>query len=73
MKDENDMPNPGSEAALDRGCICAVLDNGHGAGYMGQPGIFVVTAGCPLHALPDRAFVVIPAIRNPHTNTEETK
>lgn len=43
-------PNPGSDAALARGCLCAVMDNGHGHGYMGQPGVFVVTVGCPLHS-----------------------
>lgn len=45
------VPNPGSEAALDMGCKCAVLDNGHGAGYMGQPGIFVISGDCPLHGI----------------------
>lgn len=43
--------NPGSREAIDAGCTCAVLDNGHGRGYMGQAGIFVITAGCPLHGL----------------------
>lgn len=31
------------------GCTCPVLDNGHGKGYMGQPGIFVYVEGCPVH------------------------
>lgn len=50
-------PNPGSWEAFGRGCLCAVLDNSHGAGHMGgngkswdEGGIFVVTVGCPLHA-----------------------
>ena len=43
------VPNPGSEEAIKRGCSCAVLDNAHGRGYMGQPGIFVYSEGCPLH------------------------
>jgi hypothetical protein len=42
-----DTPNPGSDEALALGCTCPVLDNGHGQGYMGQPGIYVYTAGCP--------------------------
>lgn len=43
------VPNPGSDAALDRGCLCPVLDNGHGRGYMGMPHVFVYRADCPLH------------------------
>lgn len=45
-----DTPNPGSKEAIDKGCTCPVLDNGHGRGYMGQKGIFVITNGCPIHA-----------------------
>jgi hypothetical protein len=44
-----DRPNPGSDAAVLLGCTCPVLDNGHGQGYMGQPSIYVYTAGCPIH------------------------
>lgn len=40
---------PGSREAIVAGCKCPVLDNGHGSGYMGQPGIFVYSCGCPLH------------------------
>ena len=43
------VPTPGSPEAIARGCTCPVLDNGHGRGYMGQPGIFVCTDGCPVH------------------------
>lgn len=42
-------PNPGSDAAIALGCTCAVLDNAHGRGYMGRPGVFVFTCGCPVH------------------------
>lgn len=42
-------PSPGSAAAGALGCTCPVIDNGHGRGYMGQPGIFVMTENCPLH------------------------
>lgn len=38
-------PNPGSDAALDQGCTCPVLDNGHGRGS----GPFWISGGCPLH------------------------
>jgi hypothetical protein len=46
-----DTPPPGSDAAIDQGCTCPVLDNGRGRGYMGQPGVFVMNAGCPLHGV----------------------
>lgn len=42
-------PNPGSKQAIALGCTCPVIDNGHGRGYLGQPDVFVVTEGCPLH------------------------
>lgn len=45
-----DAPNPGSAEALAAGCKCPVLDNAHGRGWMGQPGVFVFTVGCPVHA-----------------------
>lgn len=41
--------NPGSKEAVANGCICPVLDNARGYGYMGQKGIFVMNADCPLH------------------------
>ena len=44
-----DKPNPGSPEAQDAGCECPVMDNSYGQGYMGQPGIFVMIASCPLH------------------------
>jgi len=50
-------PAPGSDAAQRQGCTCPVLDNGHGRGCMGgakspETGetLFVITAGCPVHA-----------------------
>lgn len=46
----NSTPPPGSDTALDQGCTCPVIDNGHGRGWMGQPGVYVITEGCPLHA-----------------------
>ena len=47
------VPNPGSNEAVERGCKCPVLDNSHGKGYMMQKGIFVKVVGCPLHGAPD--------------------
>lgn len=42
-------PNPGSEAAIARGCICPVMDNAHGKGWLGREGLWVYTVGCPVH------------------------
>ena len=45
-------PNPGSKEAREQGCLCPVLDNEHGKGYLGdgkQFG-FVINENCPLHA-----------------------
>ena len=44
-----DQPTPGSPAAVAQGCACPVLDNAHGAGWMGLNGIFVMTESCKLH------------------------
>lgn len=49
------LPSPGSAEAINQGCICPVLDNAHGCGYMGGAKdrngetIFVTTGGCPVH------------------------
>ncbi len=45
------VPNPGTAEALAKGCICPVLDNSYGKGYMGQPGVYVYTVGCKVHPL----------------------
>lgn len=41
--------NPGSDEAIEKGCKCPVLDNGHGRGWKGIEGKFVVSFECPLH------------------------
>jgi hypothetical protein len=41
--------NPGSLEAEQHGCICPIMDNGHGRGYMGQKDVFVFSWDCPLH------------------------
>ena len=47
-------PSPGSEAALDAGCMCPVIDNHHGAGVTlggghGDGPHFWMNTECPLH------------------------
>lgn len=44
-----ETPNPGTQAAIDAGCKCPVIDNEYGTGYHGQPGIFVFNGNCPVH------------------------
>lgn len=53
MKKSKEKPNPGSDKAIKKGCKCAVLDNGHGAGCGrqdtdGTP-LFWITESCPIH------------------------
>ena len=43
------VPNPGTQEAIDAGCICPVMDNHYGRGYMGMEDVFIYTAGCPVH------------------------
>ncbi len=47
------LPNPGSDEAIERSCVCPVLDNGHGRGWMGQEDVFVINERCPLHGSPE--------------------
>ena len=47
--DEVIKPNPGSDAAIDRGCTCPVMDNAHGRGAHGEAGVFWWDMACPLH------------------------
>ena len=44
-------PNPGSPAATQQGCLCAVIDNHHGEGFPWRdgPNKFWISADCPLH------------------------
>jgi len=44
-----EKPNPGSQEALDQGCICAVLDNNHGKFAPWPPDDWWITEGCPVH------------------------
>ena len=52
-KRKTKVPNPGSDAAIEQGCKCPVLDNAHGKGalFCGmQLEDFWISENCPLHA-----------------------
>lgn len=42
---------PGSEAAVQAGCTCSVIDNHYGRGF-GTPPRWYVSGDCPLHGMP---------------------
>lgn len=42
-------PSPGSDAAIDQGCTCPILDNGHGKGSLWGPNTFIMHETCPMH------------------------
>lgn len=45
-----ELPNPGSVAAIDKGCTCPVMDNGQGRGVtIGGQTYFWRSEFCPLH------------------------
>lgn len=44
--------NPGSDEALDQGCVCPVVDNAHGRRPADWPW-WVMSIDCPLHAATD--------------------
>lgn len=51
---------PGSSEAGAAGCLCPVLDNAYGRGYLCQANVYVMREDCPLHgksspAAPPRA------------------
>ena len=52
----DDPPNPGSKEAQNMGCLCPVLDNAKGKGYMGIEGVFVYRQDCPIHCANGQAL-----------------
>ena len=44
-------PNPGSNEALDMGCLCPIFDNNHGKHVPWQGG-YIIVKGCPVHPWP---------------------
>jgi hypothetical protein len=51
------VPNPGSQAAIAKGCTCAVMDNHYGKGQPMPDGSrqFWMSDDCPVHAKPRSA------------------
>lgn len=47
------IPNPGSDAAIAKGCICPVIDNNHGRWPPALPDGWWFRSGCPLHGRGD--------------------
>lgn len=45
----SETPPPGSDEAIDRGCTCPVVDNGHGRGRFGDGDMYVYRPDCPVH------------------------
>jgi hypothetical protein len=49
----DDQPNPGSDEAQGKGCLCPVMDNHHGAGFPSSNGpLFWINSSCELHGEP---------------------
>lgn len=46
---KNEVPNPGTKKAIEKGCTCPIMDNSYGKGYYGQGGIFITNVGCKVH------------------------
>lgn len=46
-------PNPGSDDAIEMGCTCPILDNGHGRGSYYGKDVFIYADGCPVHKWPE--------------------
>ena len=46
-KEQKPQSNPGSDEAIEQGCVCPVLDNRHGAGIGG--GQYWIAGNCPIH------------------------
>jgi len=54
------LPTPGSQAAIDQGCTCPVMDNHSGAGIeVNGKILFFIDNTCPLHGHKQK-FVVNP-------------
>lgn len=50
-KEKNNIPNPGTNEAIEAGCTCPVMDNNYGRGAYGQEGVYWYNASCSVHQL----------------------
>ncbi len=51
LETTEEPPYPGSSAALAGGCLCPVLDNGHGNPRLAEDrGGWIISMACPMHA-----------------------
>jgi hypothetical protein len=52
MPDRRDPTMPGGDQAVEHGCLCPVLDNGHGNVDLARDrGGWVIVSDCPLHGI----------------------
>lgn len=49
MKKIEKVPNPGSDAAIEKGCTCPRMDNCNGRGAYGHSNWFWNNGDCPIH------------------------
>lgn len=60
MTNPDKLPNPGSPEAVEMGCLCPTVDNGHGRGLFvdchGEKR-FVYNLSCPLHRTQGQAVL----------------
>lgn len=50
MREGTIVEDPGSDAAIKKGCTCPVVDNHHGNGFMWQgKKSWWIAENCPLH------------------------
>lgn len=58
QEEEAVKPNPGSNAALDAGCICPVFDNNRGKYPPWPPDGWWIRGDCPIHGPTDHALTL---------------
>lgn len=65
-KTEANRPHPGSPEAVDQGCRCPIIDNGHGKGRGGNGERFgwFMRQDCPLHGWEEELMQQLEADRD---------
>ena len=64
---------PGSDAAIAAGCLCPILDNEYGRGWMGQEGVYCHSGDCPLHGYIVEAAIALAKAKKDALLAEEKK